>query len=67
MHDTCTPRGDLQSDTEESDHSSNIEDVGEDHRSPPLEGSLRANIAEKAKEVVVSKKHIACITTAPTK
>ena len=50
-----------------SDHSSNVENVGADRCSPPLEESLHANNAEKAKEVVVSKRHITLISTAPTK
>ena len=60
-------RGDHPSCTEESGHSSNVEDVEEDQRSPPPEESLRANNVEKAKEVVVSKQHIVRISTTPTK
>ena len=36
---------------EESDHSSNIEDVGEGHDSPPQEGWLHVNIVGKSKEI----------------
>ena len=52
MLDTCNTRGNLQRNIEGSDRFSNVEDVGEDQRSLPLEELLCANNAEKAKEIV---------------
>ena len=61
------PRDSHPSCTEENDHSSNDEDIGEDHCSLPQGGSLHANNVGRSKEALVSKLHIARITMAPTK